>query len=194
MSEFEVVWDWVSWKVNPSGFNSPLWGCVGNQVEMAVKVHCGTVLGIEFAAMLKMRLLKQSHNALWQPSRPALPLKDCIFEENEPYGTEEKGKKLNIIKDRCKLSFLSRLRKPRVSSRVVCVFLACEPSLRNPLCPNGCSLSTLKPHSGYSKETIREVVLSTGVYSQSDGLYTGRLRLKGVHGLFRLQVNETIKG
>ena len=103
-------------------------------------------------------------------------------------------KKLNIIKDRCKLSFLSRLRKPRVSSRVVCVFLACEPSLRNPLCPNGCSLSTLKPHSGYSKETIREVVLSTGVYSQSDGLYTGRLRLKGVHGLFWLQVNETIKG
>ena len=106
----------------------------------------------------------------------------------------KREKKLNIIKDRCKLSFLSRLRKPRVSSRVVCVFLACESSLRNPLCPNGCSLSTLKPHSGYSKETIREVVLSTGVYSQSDGLYTGRLRLKGVHGLFWLQVNETIKG
>ena len=104
-----------------------------------------------------------------------------------------KGKKLNIIKDRCKPSFLSRLRKPRVSSRVVCVFLACDPS-RNPLCPSGCWLSTLKPHSGYSKETIHELVLSTGVYSQSDGLYTGRLRLKGVHGLFWLQVNETIKG
>ena len=160
------------------GCQSALWDC----------------FGIEFAAMLKMRLLKQSHNALWQPSRPALPLKDCIFEESELYGAEEKGKKINIIKDRCKLSFLSRLRKPRVSSRVVCVFLACEPSLRNPLCPNGCSLSTLKPHSGYSKETIREVVLSTGMYSQSDGLYTGRLRLKGVHGLFWLQVNETIKG
>ena len=176
--------------MNPSGFNSPLWGCVGDQVEMVVKVHCGTVLGIEFAAM---RLLKQSHNALWQPSRPALPLKDCIFEESEPYGAEEKGKKLNIIKDRCKLSFLSRLRKPRVSSRVVCVFLACYPS-RNPLCLSGCWLSTLKPHSGYSKETIREVVLSTGVYSQSDGLYTGRLRLKGGDSLFWLQVNETIKG
>ena len=105
----------------------------------------------------------------------------------------KKEKKLNIIKDRCKLSFLSRLRKPRVSSRVVCVFLSSDPS-RNPLCPSGCWLSTLKPHSGYSKETIHEVVLSTGVYSQSDGLYTGRLRLKGVHGLFWLQVNETIKG
>ena len=105
----------------------------------------------------------------------------------------KREKKLNIIKDRCKLSFLSRLRKPRVSSRIVCVFLACDPS-RNPLCPSGCWLSTLKPHSSYSKETIHEVVLSTGVYSQSDGLYTGRLRLKGVHGLFWLQVNETIKG
>ena len=37
---------------------------MGDQVEMVVKVHCGIVLGIEFAAMLKMRLLKQSHNAL----------------------------------------------------------------------------------------------------------------------------------
>ena len=31
---------------------------------MVVKVHCGTVLGDKFAAMLKMRLPKQSHNAL----------------------------------------------------------------------------------------------------------------------------------
>ena len=40
---------------------------------MVVKVHCGTVLWDEFAAMLKMRPQKQSHNALWQPSRPGLP-------------------------------------------------------------------------------------------------------------------------
>ena len=31
---------------------------------MVVKVHCGTVLGDEFTAMLKRRLPKQSHNAL----------------------------------------------------------------------------------------------------------------------------------
>ena len=39
---------------------------------MVVKAHCGTVLGDEFAAMLKMRPPKQSYNALWQPSRPDL--------------------------------------------------------------------------------------------------------------------------
>ena len=50
--------------------NSPLWGCVADRVEVVVKVHCGAVLGDEFAAMLNMRPLKQSHNALWQPSRP----------------------------------------------------------------------------------------------------------------------------
>ena len=53
-------------------FYSPLWGCMGDWVEMVVKVHCGSVLGDEFVAMLKMRLPKQSHNALWQP-RPGLP-------------------------------------------------------------------------------------------------------------------------
>ena len=31
---------------------------------MVVKAHSGTVLGDEFAAMLKMRPLKQSQNAL----------------------------------------------------------------------------------------------------------------------------------
>ena len=31
---------------------------------MVVKVHCGTVLGVTFAAMLKIRPPKQSHNAL----------------------------------------------------------------------------------------------------------------------------------
>ena len=49
-----------------------LWGCAGDRVEMVVKVHCGTVLGDEFATMLKKRPPKQSHNALWQPSRPGL--------------------------------------------------------------------------------------------------------------------------
>ena len=33
-------------------------------VEMVVKAHCGTVLGDKFAAMLKMRPSKQSHNAV----------------------------------------------------------------------------------------------------------------------------------
>ena len=104
-----------------------------------------------------------------------------------------KGKKIKYYQRSLQALLSFRLHKPRVSSRVVCVFLACYPS-RNPLCLSGCWLSTLKPHSGYSKETIREVVLSTGVCSQSDGLYTGRLRLKGLDGLFWLQVNETIKG
>ena len=40
---------------------------------MVVKVHYGTVLEDEFAAILKMRAPKQSHNAFWQPSRPGLP-------------------------------------------------------------------------------------------------------------------------
>ena len=31
---------------------------MGDWVEMVVKVHCGTVLGDEFVAMLKMRLPK----------------------------------------------------------------------------------------------------------------------------------------
>ena len=46
---------------------------MGDRVEMIVKVHCGTVLGDKFAAMLKLRPPKQSHNALWQPSRLGLP-------------------------------------------------------------------------------------------------------------------------
>ena len=50
--------------------NSPFWGCAADRVEMVVKVHCGAVLRDEFAAMLNMRPLKQSHNTLWQPSRP----------------------------------------------------------------------------------------------------------------------------
>ena len=40
---------------------------------MVVQVHCGTVLGDKFPAMLKMRPPKQSHNALGQPSQPGLP-------------------------------------------------------------------------------------------------------------------------
>ena len=46
---------------------SPLCGCAGDLVEMLVKVHCWTVFGDEFAAMLKMRPPKQSHNALDNP-------------------------------------------------------------------------------------------------------------------------------
>ena len=50
-----------------------------HRVEVVVKVHCGTVLGDEFAAMLKMRPQKQSHNAPWQPSRPGLPRNSFSF-------------------------------------------------------------------------------------------------------------------
>ena len=50
-----------------------------HRVEVVVKVHCGTVLGDEFAAMLKMRPPKQSHNAPWQPSRPGLPRNSFSF-------------------------------------------------------------------------------------------------------------------
>ena len=42
-----------------SSGNSPLWGCAGDRLKMVVKVHCGTVLGGEFAAMLK-RVLQNS--------------------------------------------------------------------------------------------------------------------------------------
>ena len=35
------------------------------------KVHCGTVLGDSFSTWRQMRHPKQSHNALWQPSRPS---------------------------------------------------------------------------------------------------------------------------
>ena len=41
----------------------------GRPGEMVVKVHCGTVLD-EFAAVLKMRPPKQSHNALWNHLDP----------------------------------------------------------------------------------------------------------------------------
>ena len=58
----------------------PLWGCTGDWVEMVVKVHCGTVLGDEFAAMLKICPPKQSHNALWQPSLAGLPRNEYIAE------------------------------------------------------------------------------------------------------------------
>ena len=37
------------------------------------QVHCGTVLKDKFAAMLKMRPPKQSHDALCQPTRHGLP-------------------------------------------------------------------------------------------------------------------------
>ena len=46
---------------------------MGGRIEVVVKLHCGTVLGDEFAAMLKMRSPKQSHNELWQPFQPGLP-------------------------------------------------------------------------------------------------------------------------
>ena len=58
----------------------PLWGCAGDWVEMVVKVHCGTVLGDEFAAMLKICPPKQSHNALWQPSLAGPPRNEYIAE------------------------------------------------------------------------------------------------------------------
>ena len=50
--------------------NSRIWGCVGDRVEMVVKVQCWTVLGDEFAAMLEMRPPEQSHNALWNHLDP----------------------------------------------------------------------------------------------------------------------------
>ena len=40
------------------------WGCVGYWVETVVTVHCGTVLGDKFDAMMKMRPPKRSHNVL----------------------------------------------------------------------------------------------------------------------------------
>ena len=52
---------------------SPLWGCAGERIEMVVKVHSGTVLGDAFSTWRQICPSKQSHNALWQPSRPGLP-------------------------------------------------------------------------------------------------------------------------
>ena len=56
--------------------NSRIWGCVGESVEIVVKVHCGTALGDEFAAMLKMRPPEQSHNALWNHLDPVSRVRD----------------------------------------------------------------------------------------------------------------------
>ena len=56
--------------------NSRIWGWVGERVEMVVKVHCGTVLGDEFAVMLKMRRPEQSHNALWNHLDPVSRVRD----------------------------------------------------------------------------------------------------------------------
>ena len=52
---------------------SPLWGCAEDRVEMVIKVHCGTVLEDAFSTWRQIRPPEQSHNALWQPSRPGLP-------------------------------------------------------------------------------------------------------------------------
>ena len=121
-----------------------------------------------------MRLLKQSHNALWQPSPPALPLKNCIFEESEPYGAEEKGKKLKIIKDRRKFFFLSPLLNTRLLSRRVRLprmHLTPQEIHSVPVVVRYPLWNRIQP--GYSKETIREVVLSTGVYSLWWPIYGG---------------------
>ena len=40
---------------------SPLLGCAGDRVEMVLKVHCGTVLGDKFAAMLKIVESDRAH-------------------------------------------------------------------------------------------------------------------------------------
>ena len=52
---------------------SPLRGCAGDRVKIVANVLCGTVLGDEFAAILKMRPPQQSYKAHWQPPRPGLP-------------------------------------------------------------------------------------------------------------------------
>ena len=52
-------------------FTTMLW--VGNRVEMVVKVHCETVLEDAFSTWRQIRPPKQTHNALWQPSRPGPP-------------------------------------------------------------------------------------------------------------------------
>ena len=49
------------------------WGCGGDRLEIVVKVHCGTVLGVAFSTWRQICPPKQSHNALSQPSRPGLP-------------------------------------------------------------------------------------------------------------------------
>ena len=70
-----------------SSGNSPLWGCDWDRLEMVVKVHCGTVLGGEFTAMLKCVLKKvpqctlttissqsptQPQSGEWRPNSRAL--------------------------------------------------------------------------------------------------------------------------
>ena len=44
-----------------------------DRVEMVIKVHCGTVVEDAFSTLRQIRPPEQSHNALWQPSRPGLP-------------------------------------------------------------------------------------------------------------------------
>ena len=64
---------WVDLSVQRSYL--PLEVARGIESRSVVKVHYGTVLADEFAAMSKMRHIKKSHSALWQPSRPGLPRK-----------------------------------------------------------------------------------------------------------------------
>ena len=56
----------IYWPLWPGrdGCQSALWDCFGD----------------EFAAMLKMCPPKESHNALWQPSRPGLPRNEYMAE------------------------------------------------------------------------------------------------------------------
>ena len=87
-------WSWYAWRILPVAFRKvlPLYKlaifskltdtvqyCVDLRgFQPSTSISCNFISSssfassFEFAAMLKMRLPKQSHNALWQPSRPGL--------------------------------------------------------------------------------------------------------------------------
>ena len=64
-----VIWS-PRWQKPLALFYSPLWGCVQDQVGMVVKCTVGLFWGTHSQHGGTFVPQKQSHNALWQPSRP----------------------------------------------------------------------------------------------------------------------------
>ena len=75
---------------------SPLWGCAEDRVEMVIKVHCGTVVEDAFSTWRQIRPPEQSHNALWQPSRPGLTRNVKVANKSRlsPFATLKTRRKL----------------------------------------------------------------------------------------------------
>lgn len=63
---------------------------------MVVKVHCGTVLGNAFSTWRQIYPPKQSHNVLWQPSRPGLTRNLKVANRTHTLFVKKKGPSLKF--------------------------------------------------------------------------------------------------